>query len=188
MILHQFTNGRIPAMWPLHYSQRLGKFIFENGYWERAWVDQEIQVARKLLFWIHTIPFNPGHLQRIRELVFDTFIMLEDKHYSDYHNTIERTIDSDLITLLDRFAYKKCSRSQDRVFSLLYLCAVGPSAIPVDYDMPLTTLAYLILCQHPGRLCLCTIQVVATALRIGEANPDEALGVSNGPWIKYEVR
>ena len=45
-------------------------YITQNTYWKRAWVIQEICLAQKLTFWVHTVPVDETVMQNIRRDYF----------------------------------------------------------------------------------------------------------------------
>lgn len=41
--------------------------IFQNKYWPRAWVVQEVPLAATCIFWLHTFPLRIVHMKHIRQ-------------------------------------------------------------------------------------------------------------------------
>lgn len=103
--------------------------------------------------------------------------------YNDYHySTVHAKKRLDLLDLLHQFRSKRCTNPRDRVFSLLSLCTTEDRAsVPVDYDMSLRRLAYLILSFRRERLCLCAVTSVLLAL-----TPERRF-TDGGPWIEFDV-
>ena len=200
-VLHCWTaylssDGSLPLQSVYEYSLALGDYIFENCYWKRAWVGQEIYLAKKLTFWVHTLPLDLQMVRQIRERIFGLFSppgfrsrYHSGQYYMDYHYSMFQLDASlNLVTLLDQFSNKQCADPRDRVFSLLYLCPKRRPITTIDYQMPLTLLAYRVLCQHPGELCLCMTAVVESALGVkANMSGNVPSGVFDGPWVEFDM-
>ncbi|KAF1830283.1 hypothetical protein BDW02DRAFT_507917, partial [Decorospora gaudefroyi] len=118
--------------------------IFHNEYWSRAWVTQEILLARDVVIVCGTHHIKMLRLvERARYFVlnwFDTAFQLLAIPENDH----SQTAGLPLITLLSYFRLKKCKIAHDRVYSLLSLCN-GPDVVSVDYNVRCCDLAYQIL-------------------------------------------
>ena len=170
-------------------------FVFQNPYWQRAWVVQEFFLATRIMIWIYTYPVDMMYLQRMRDCLYGPDIARECEQYQQYQRGIlkdSRIKDSRNLNLLDalcRFQDKLCKDPRDRVFSLLSLCPESLSSIAVDYDVPLSHLAYTVLSVQKSRVCICTAALVSGALSektIGKPlTPQRML---DGPWIEFDIR
>lgn len=144
--------------------------IFRNEYWTRAWVVQEIVLAKyvEVSLDIERFPFSQ-FIHNIRSFCLNWTGTHFEQFAFDTQGTIEMR-DQSLLNLIDRFQDKRCSLVHDRVFSLLSLCRNG-SDLKVNYDLSRSMLAYLALRTGPKKLCICSARVVARNLGLGEAVP-----------------
>ncbi|KAF2825056.1 hypothetical protein CC86DRAFT_249917, partial [Ophiobolus disseminans] len=118
--------------------------VIKSKYWDRAWIIQEVFLARKV-----TLMARGETLPMWR---------LPWRYYIDIHRKDPKIRDSlhrllrfrteqmedekvkDLVHLLWVYRGSECSLPQDRIFSLLSLWKEA-SKLAVDYDMPLEALA-----------------------------------------------
>jgi hypothetical protein len=128
-------------------------------YWDRAWITQEVTLARHITFMAGTasvaanlVPFAHEQFCRLRIEALDPRITPTLRGRS-------------LIYLLDRFKLKKSGVARDRVFSLLSMCGDG-SDVLIDYDVTDVQVAENVLNSCKRSFCLCTIRIVAFVLRV----------------------
>lgn len=177
------------------YALELAACIFQSKYWARAWVVQEMYLARKCTFWFHTFPMDWNSVVELgANLLYSSCLShqasdaLFNPHYDDYAENMVLGVDKrDMISLLERFSFKLCADPRDRVFSLLSLCAVKPWAITVDYSISPILLAYQVLCSTPRRICICSATVVADALDLEYLDDGKCPENFDGPWIELDV-
>jgi hypothetical protein len=136
--------------------------IERNSLWERAWVTQEIALARKLRLMRRTTEM--GHDEITGQDIHGTFGRIPI--FSKAERVIPGT--DSLLALLCRFQHQKCSVQRDRIFSLHALCIEG-SRINVDYQLPWDKFLYHLLEACTGRLCYCSPAILATALQTWRA-------------------
>jgi hypothetical protein len=164
-------------------------YITQNTYWKRAWVVQEICLARRLIFWIHTVPVNETVMHNLPE---NYFAATSDDDLNQYLCTnFKKLARTSLLTTLHQFQNKRCADPRDRVFSLLSLCSTGALTIPVDYEVELDQLAYHVLRSHPGPICPCSAMFVArqlelSTIRNGFNEPTNIRG-DNTAWIEVDM-
>jgi hypothetical protein len=146
--------------------------FFGSNYWLRAWITQEIILARrgvlmadeaevavKELPQLVTIEASWNYMARNMRIWPDCYI-------STHHGAVEEDVRGrSLPWLLGRFRYKQCAVSRDRVFSFLGLCGEG-SDVTVDYDVAKEEVAYDIISKCRASFCLCSIGIVCEALDI----------------------
>lgn len=148
----------------------LEEHVFKNEYWTRAWVVQEIVLAKLVEVSLDTERFPFTQLiQNIRSFCLNW----AGTHFEQFAFDGEGTVkfrNKSLLTLLDRFQEKGCSLVHDRVFSLLALCNDGADVV-VNYDLSRSLLAYLTLRAHQEKLCICSARVVASNLGLGQIDP-----------------
>jgi hypothetical protein len=156
------------ALW-LQFTQA-GKYDYSAGrdsfqfspYWERAWITQEMALARRISFMACKTILDSDQLPTLKDsLKLERWTELM-KSFT-YLRTISR--ETSLFQLLSRSLDKKCKYPRDRVFSLLTLCWDGVN-VDVDYTISDVFLAWKILnsCNHG--LCLCSIRFVHRALKL----------------------
>jgi hypothetical protein len=144
-----------------HYSGGLHSF-HQSPYWERAWITQEIALARKISFMACKTILDSDKLPTLpNSIVLEPWTELM-KAFT-YLRTISR--ETPLFQLLCKSLDKKCQFPRDRVFSLLGLCWDGVN-VDVDYTISAPLLAWRILnsCNHS--FCLCSIRAMHSALRL----------------------
>ncbi|KAH6633302.1 heterokaryon incompatibility protein-domain-containing protein [Boeremia exigua] len=172
------------------YGVYLFRFIFQNPYWQRAWVVQEFFQASRLMIWIYTYPLDMMYLRRMRNCLYGLGFAWDSLHYQQYHSSkLKSPTALNLLEALCRFQDKLCRDPRDRVFSLLSLCPKEQSSIAVDYNVPLSHLAYTILSSKRSRVCICTAAVVADALSEktlgGHLTPQR---IPDDPWIEFNIK
>jgi hypothetical protein len=167
-VVSWFGSDRTISLF-LHFA-KAGKYNYSGGlhsfhlspYWERAWITQEIALARRISFMAcktildsDQLPILPG------KVVLEEWTKLME--FLTYLRTIPRK--TPLFQLLSRSLDKKCQSPRDRVFSLLALCWDGVN-VDVDYTSSAALLAWKILnsCNHG--FCLCSIRFVHRALKL----------------------
>jgi len=167
------------------YAVALCRFIFENPYWQRAWVLQESSSARELTVWINPYLLGLHSLQHLWTSIVQRkggpdFTYLEAhtspavstpsgaikaKQHHQYYDSLSTLYRfTGVVETLCHFQDKRCADPRDRVFSLVSLCLRGGSSIEVDYNVSQSRLAYTILTGQNDRICLCTAAVAARTL------------------------
>lgn len=201
----QENNGFVETIEPssnqtLDISESLFQLLLYNPYWERAWVVQEMILAKELVFWLHGMQMDPKLLRKVASKLLtsppiDWLVMSPDRanfHYLDYHCGIpkgkQRLGIKHIVTLLDQFPNKKCSDNRDRVFSLLSLIESEDTLTEVDYNVPLEQLAYQVLYYSPGPICVCSAVVVSRSLNLQRRRRYRSWKHAlDGPWIEFDV-
>lgn len=169
-------------------ADALTTYICHNEYWNRAWVIQEIFLAKTVMVWADSIT-----------LAFDTLHWTIDYFYISWKDTpiaqfklfttaipqaqTQSTTFSEakklyhgasLLTLLANFSSKSCEQPRDRVFSLLSMCGEGRD-IHVDYSTSDEEVALNVLqCCDKWR-CACVPLIVSRCLNLRKNS--EAPGV-----------
>ncbi|KAF2243864.1 HET-domain-containing protein, partial [Trematosphaeria pertusa] len=101
-------------------------------YWTRAWITQEVALARHVAFWSRQIELNIAQLSS-----YQVNRLNPASSGVPVSNTLQaqKLKGEDLVRLLDLFCDKECKIKRDRIFSLLALCGRG-SELKVDYGAP----------------------------------------------------
>jgi hypothetical protein len=164
--LQKVSGNQVPP-------QLATKFV-QLEYWRRAWVTQEVLLARQvtLMAGASELPMEdlPGY---VKDMGSDHIMQVSDSGQASPHTT-DDVRGRSLIYLLHRFKDQQCELLRDRVFSLLALCGDG-SNLQVDYKIPHQELAFNIFICCQQSFCLCTIHVVCRTLSLG---PYERFGTS----------
>lgn len=130
-----------------------------SEYWRRAWITQEVALARKVTLCAEDKELDFALLNCNDTLSPPAIRTLSPKQ--------TRTLKGrSLIYLIDMFD-KACHDRRDRIYSLLALCGDG-SDLRVDYNSSLVTLAKKTLRSCKRSFCLCAIRIVEFATMVGE--------------------
>ena len=147
------------------------KALWLSPYWNRAWVTQEICLAKKLTIVAGTneLPFN---------IVTKRADLWNEGRKSHIGSTIHNLADvrdsmsyngSSLIELLARCHNAQCTAWQDRAYSLLALCSEGHD-LQVNYDLSRHELAMQVLRSCKRAFCWCSAAMVAEAFALQTEN------------------
>jgi len=157
-----------------------------NDYWNRAWITQELKLARCIVVAIGSLTIAIIELQSmIRGLPSGTFEAADQVFAL---TSSHKVIGSPLASLLLTFRNKRCSVVRDRIFSLLALCS-ETNAIKVDYGCSVFDLVYSIAKSNERTLCACSTLVVMQSLapEIDELPPDSDCRSKKGPYVEIEA-
>ncbi|KAL6711277.1 hypothetical protein ACN47E_005808 [Coniothyrium glycines] len=159
---------------------RLEAHVNANEYWTRAWITQEVALARRVILmtldgqlYLKDLPTDNSYGRRkITDL-----IMARDLYKG-----------ANLLFLLNLFRMKNCHDSRDRIFSLLALCREGHD-IQVDYGASYHDLARQILRDCSSSFCLTSIHIIGTALSIKDSAEHETQhpNYRELPFVKLDV-
>jgi hypothetical protein len=150
----------------------------QSAYWTRAWIVQEISLARSITFMADgtEIDMTPessqackcGALQRCVSCAIELEMLWIDSTFST-RTFLTNSKHQKLMFLLNRYENKQCTFLRDRIFSLLAVCVDKPD-IKIDYDIPEDELAIKVLtaCSYP--LCLCSVKIVVAALELSTSS------------------
>jgi hypothetical protein len=166
-----------------------------NEYWKRAWVTQEVMLAREITLMAGDAELRldgiPDYVKHSRSNVLlrarSTRIAAAKKlaaqslaipgnvppvplgGYAKAHEFVldsnDRIAHAGLFYLLHKFKDQRCEIPRDRIFSLLGLCKEG-STLEVNYKSSHGALALHILRNCGQSFCICAIRIVATALSL----------------------
>jgi hypothetical protein len=169
------------------YFFLLGKYLTKNHYWARAWVTQEIVLARSIIVSLDTQLLDYvdlfDHPKYLREVDGDeSFYQFEKLG----RNEPSELRGSSLLYLLYHFRDKECSVPSDRVYSLLSLCDERHK-LEVDYNSSIVELASQVLDPHHDYMCLCAVSTVSNALRFRQIPWERAPDDVNFASLCFEV-
>jgi hypothetical protein len=163
--LERFYNTEV------HYAfQAFVKFssdpqgLYNNTYWRRAWIVQEVLLARKLFFLANYTMVQSRTVRRILP-------WLEQSKAKELRDLMDHTKPSTtqssprLIENLELFHYKDCTDVRDRIYSVLSVSCDGPQ-LSVNYDCSLVETMRNTLGLDKANICLQRVFVLLEALHI----------------------
>jgi hypothetical protein len=146
--------------------------LSRSPYWTRAWIVQEILLAHhvRLMADIYLLPLDALPPLRTAKLARGSPYERIQTRFVHMRKLLKCPEQSGitLIYLLYYFQHQSCHIDRDRIFSLLGLCKDGMS-LQVDYSTSTYELAVKVLASCRDTFCVCTIQTVATALRLSSS-------------------
>ncbi|KAJ8107009.1 hypothetical protein OPT61_g9161 [Boeremia exigua] len=197
-IIRSIKNWRHPTIEDLAtvQSSQISEYLFNNEYWSRAWITQEISLASQAIVLLDNEPIDFSDL--ISSL--ESFSLLESGPYKfsafsqHVKDGLSRSLDGasrsgnppaeSLLSLLSRFRNKRCFVPQDRVFSLLSLC--DPACrVQVDYRQNSAQLIWNVLTSNTGPTCICEAVSVVHSLGFDGTLPSARDG--SHAWEGYYV-
>lgn len=147
--MHQNDKGSIMSI------EQKGAYISKNTYWSRAWITQEVSLARRVSLLAgdravseHVLP------ERTKALI---------PHFAGVRHIGAHT--ENLLALLYKYRRQKCHIRRDIVYCLLALCYDGHKVI-VDYTMADEEVNLAIVRACSKYLCLCTPLLLRNTLGI----------------------
>ncbi|KAF1843712.1 uncharacterized protein K460DRAFT_433433 [Cucurbitaria berberidis CBS 394.84] len=167
----RFMKGKDAApysLFPIDKSGALEDFI-HNEYWRRAWITQEIILARDVYFVAAGEAVNSSVLDSGARGIIERCI--QGRQWRPDDRNILPVKSRTLLESLWHFRGKECANPQDAVYSLLSICHDGHS-LTVDYSVSMVQLALNVLKIYQQDLCLCRAKIVLQALTIDFAITD----------------
>ena len=149
------------------------RHVLNNGYWTRAWIVQEVALARQVTVWIDSVSIDLKTLEQW----LDTYSLWDADFEIHPLFSIARSWrkhtekNGNLVHLLDHLRDKQYSDPRDRVFSFLSLTNGYDRNLEVDYYVSRVELAADVLHRSETSLCLCTAILVAQVLERQNADP-----------------
>lgn len=158
-------------------------YICDNAYWTRAWITQELILAREIVIFMdeESMPFPElvsklkaytrllsrfpryGAFAQYARIAHLRLLGRSPMHSSSGQDTpaideSEDLVGKGLLTLVNHFRDKECGLPQDRIFSLLSICSPS-SRIGVNYDLERFEVLRELLAKSSPSLCFCDILV-----------------------------
>jgi hypothetical protein len=168
-----------------------------NPYWTRAWITQEVGLARKIMVvstgevrffstFLHAMQIDGSTLLgSVSEA--EPIPVGSTTPMSPFAGHYEKAIKGALLTkLLSQLRAKQCSIRRDRIYSLLGLC-VGGNQFPVDYDVPEIEIFMLVLKHCEANLCFCTVALLVEVLGLRDTEPVTDTRPPFYPYIEFRV-
>lgn len=140
------------------YDDKYSVFL-RCEYWWRAWITQEVVLARHLTFMARDAEMDGKLLPQFADRPHRA-------GFQHLHPSVTNSLKgSSLFTLMTNFKLKQAALPRDRIFCLLALCGVG-STLSVDYESSSEQLAKQIFKDLPSEFCLCSLRLVKSILHI----------------------
>jgi hypothetical protein len=156
------TNGQLKKDWFA---------VVKDQYWTRAWITQEILLARNLKFLVNDLEVTPtqiawcgsGLLSLINNLEGNARIDPKKwdsrtqvfSHYMYFAcNGEPKPYERKLINYFSSLPGRQSYHFHDRVYSLLSL-ATDASSIKVDYRVSRSELLYQVMSLYKTKMCIC---------------------------------
>lgn len=145
--------------------QLIGIHVLHNDYWNRAWVVQEIVLARRVVVSLNFVTLSLVlFCRRLGQHRLDlTGTPFQQFEVSRHRKALQVLRNSSLLSLLGRFRDKDCALPRDRVFSLLAMCH-PMERISADYDNSWTDIIMQILAKTRHIPCICSAALLARSL------------------------
>jgi len=193
-----------PQQWSIiRANQRaLEDYICGNEYWERAWIIQEIFLAKSVTVWADTEPFLFEHLHWTIDYFY---LSWKDTPIAQFKLSTKSTPDpralisafeearslyqgASIISLLAHFRNKKCTIPRDRIFSLTSMSAEGPK-VRIDYNASDSDIVRDVLQHCTTSMCVCTPLIVAQCIGFsGSLATLFPRDTTIGPYLEIKVR
>ncbi|KAH7093612.1 heterokaryon incompatibility protein-domain-containing protein [Paraphoma chrysanthemicola] len=140
--------------------------FFACEYWDRAWITQEVGLAREIIFMADDAEAKRNDLT---SWVLNRNLSLCHREAAIISGTSQQVKGRSLFYLLEKLQGKHCEIPRDRVFSLLRLSGDG-DRIAVDYDSRPSILMRNIIRSCPLTFCLCSLRILQRCFPGGLAN------------------
>lgn len=154
----------------------LNPTITSNPYWDRAWITQEIALARYV-----TIETAHGSIPLHKLPLKNNY---SNRKILDLISTRDNLRTLTLPYMLYSFRHKKCQIPRDRVFSLLALASFE-NRIQVDYGISERELACKILRASKDSLCLSSVHIIGAALGIRTFEDRKNVDIANNTNVPF---
>jgi hypothetical protein len=163
--------------------------LLNNAYWSRAWITQEIGLARRIIVLGagEAMPYSTLLRAVKADSSSSSGSLVVQFHPMKIFASIPRELrDAPLMTLLSRFREKQCSIRSDRIYSLLSLCA-EENRFHVDYSLSELDLLVLVLEHCKKALCFCTVGLLAQVLGLVDADISEDHLQTRYLYIEFDI-
>jgi hypothetical protein len=167
-------------------------FDAADTYWSRAWITQELALARHVLLMIDQVDLdlslveedalvftlgnqyrrpNPGYPEPTESSIYRIWQLATDKKWREIRNSPPNprnllVHDRLLFSLLTRFRGKQSHYGRDRIYSLRGLCS-EEHILDVDYKLSSKQLLNHVVAISHKPLCFCSASALVEALETG---------------------
>lgn len=149
----------------IRLNQLVGIGVFcKDMYWQRAWITQEVLLARNLSFVAEEDEVDLTLLVPALKDYLGGFVRSYGyRQYQVFYDILERGKKYTLVENIWRFRQKKCLHRRDLIYSLFSISQVD-ACFEVDYDLPIIDLAHGVLRSLGSELCFCNVKIVLQVL------------------------
>jgi hypothetical protein len=130
----------------------------DSPYWTRAWVTQEVLLARRLTLCAGYAELDAARLKPLCQI--SSFYPPTVRNLIAPVAQVKRT---SLISLIQKHRGKACHTARDRIYSLLSICGEG-SRLRVDYQAATGEVLLKTMRSCPRSICICSVACVAATL------------------------
>ncbi|KAF2130108.1 HET-domain-containing protein, partial [Dothidotthia symphoricarpi CBS 119687] len=131
------------------------RMFCDNEYWQRAWITQEVFLAREIFF------LAGMNVLDLKSLLGGAKVYISGltrrtgyQHFQPFYDIQERSGTFSLLENLWRFRQKECSDWRDAVYSLLSI-SEDAAYLDVKYDISRVALALEVMQNPQEDFCLC---------------------------------
>jgi hypothetical protein len=171
---HGSTTKKSQVLYDLY--QDLGKIT----YWNRAWVVQEVLLAKEVYFLSRENSIRLHDLKRVGEALGVLASLSEVAGLLNLVAGFSMTVRPlNLIEIVELFRKKGCKDVRDRIYSVLSISDDGEK-LPVKYDSSMVELARSALRLYKDGVCLANVFTMLQVVELGS----KALGMEScSPFI-----
>jgi len=184
-----YYHGKLETKHPHRYRK---KAVYDdlagNEYWTRAWITQELILARDISVAIGSFTFTFGKLLEMIRGIDYYLAKTEEVGQVLALNTRSKIVGAPLAELLLAFRNKNCSNPRDRIFSLLAL-SEEKYIIKVDYGCSVLELVRSIMESNPNTCCACSTLAFMKSLapEIAALTTLGEFRYTEGPYIEIDA-
>lgn len=155
-----------------------------HSYWKRAWVTQEITLARHVRVLVNETEFDLFDSGPRKIGYFSSTYPLELLQMYEVNTQDGDSNERHLLNLLRIYGHKLCAEDRDRVFSLLYICVEGAD-MQVDYSSSEMEFFNSVLRISRLTPCLCSAKVVYQCIKFYKMSWEERTSLQ---FIKLTIQ
>ncbi|KAH9866593.1 hypothetical protein J1614_008285 [Plenodomus biglobosus] len=172
--------------------QRDWRQVMSHPYWQRAWITQELLLARKLIFLVNHTEVACERLEGMRPYMYGSREWVKGAvdgrerwdaathRFKTYLKALHEQNDisnQPLITLFHTLPDRLCKETHDKVYALLAIASDAASVI-VDYQRPNNELIIQLLDLYKNATCSCYLVYLLDTLK-GQLDSDAGNTLEN---------
>ena len=142
--------------------------VLHNDYWTRAWIVQEVALARQVTLWLGAASIGLSSMVQGLDYICYADKEVQSRLIFRLGRSWQKEFykNKNLVHLLDYFRGQQCSDVRDHIFSLLSLVTGDGRDLEVNYHISRAELAAEVLRHCQGSLCFCTALLVVQTLEL----------------------
>lgn len=164
-----------------------------NTYWKRAWITQEVSLAKYVFFVsgetavdladaYHHLSGAPPELNLVHNDLWLTLMKMRMRSYGQ-----QASFQDSILGNLAVFRSKDCWDIRDKVYSLLGISHDG-SGIKVSYDRPVVDLAVDLMRLYEIYFCLCHVNLIRSAFELKDVKTALPVMTMEGRYTVIKTR